>query len=140
MPETVMNATKEQIKAALEVVFMIGEAIREAKEVPSGKLYAVLMSATDLAGFNKAVDMLVGAGVVERAPNNLLRWVGPTDQKSALAAGKSCGTCRHMAAMSGAADHWCVKVSATVKSGDLLCGGVDYVKKPETVRESRRYA
>lgn len=75
-----MTATKEQVNAALEMVRAVGDAIREAGEVPSGHLYAVLMGKVDLAGYERMVDMLVGAGLVERAPNHLLRWVGPAKE------------------------------------------------------------
>jgi hypothetical protein len=71
-----MEATKEQIKAAFQMVTAVTEAIREAGEIPAGTLYAVLMGRVDLAGFEKIVSIVTGAGLVEKR-GDLLRWIGP---------------------------------------------------------------
>ena len=72
-----MNAvpTKAEILAAVEVARSVADLIRELGEVPSGLLYARLMSFMDLAAFHQVVALLVDAGLVERRSNNILRWV-----------------------------------------------------------------
>lgn len=71
-----MEATKDQVKAAFGVVVAITEAIREAKEIPAGTLYAVLCDKVDLAGFERIVGIITGSGMVEKR-GDLLRWIGP---------------------------------------------------------------
>ena len=68
--------SRKQLNAGLRVIFAITEAIREAKEVPAGTLYATLMPLVDLAGFDKAIAIAVGSGLVEKR-GDLLLWVGP---------------------------------------------------------------
>lgn len=70
------TATKEQLKAGLNVVLAVTEAIREAGEIPAGTLYAVLMGNVDIAGFARIVSIVTGSGLVEKR-GDLLRWVGP---------------------------------------------------------------
>ena len=71
-----MEPTKEQLQAGLKIVIAVTEAIREAREIPEGTLYAVLTGKVDFAGFEKIVRIVVGTGLVEKQ-GNLLRWVGP---------------------------------------------------------------
>ena len=71
------NPTKEQLKAGLDAVFAVSEAIREAGEIPEGTLYAVLCGKMDMAAFERLVKILTGSGLVEKRAH-LLRWVGPT--------------------------------------------------------------
>lgn len=54
----------------------VTEAIREAREIPEGTLYATLIGRVDIAGFEKIVGIVVGSGLVEKR-GNLLRWIGP---------------------------------------------------------------
>jgi hypothetical protein len=68
--------TKEQLKAGLNTVLAVTEAIREAGEIPSGTLYAVLMGKVDMQGFDKIVSIVTGSSLVEKR-GDLLRWVGP---------------------------------------------------------------
>ena len=69
--------TRDQLKAALEMLFLMAEAVREAGTIPSGVLYSLVMHKTDLPGYERAVDRLVGAGLVVREANHVLKWVGP---------------------------------------------------------------
>lgn len=68
--------TKEQIKAALGILLAIGEVIREKKGVPSGELYAQVMSSLSLNEYNMVIDKLVAARLVKRS-NHFLTWIGP---------------------------------------------------------------
>lgn len=71
--------TNESLKAAFKVTVAVAEAIREAKEMPSGTLYAFLMEKipglTEEA-YNGLLRNLTGAGLVKNE-RHLLRWVGP---------------------------------------------------------------
>lgn len=69
-------ASADQVNAALRVTLAAAEAIREAKEIPSGVLYALLMSRMDLAGYEAMLRNLKGAGLVTETAH-MLRWVGP---------------------------------------------------------------
>lgn len=70
-------ATTTQLKAAAAVLISVTEAIREAGELPSGHLYATLMSlGYDMEAFQKIVTMIVNTGLVEKR-GDLLRWIGP---------------------------------------------------------------
>jgi hypothetical protein len=66
-----------QVKAAVAAVTAIAEAIRSAREIPAGHLYAACMSTMSLETFESFIDRLVGAKLVERRPNHLLVWIGP---------------------------------------------------------------
>lgn len=68
--------TKEQLKAALDLVRIVAEAIREASQLPAGELYAVMMGTVSLPEFDRVIGMLVNAGLVAREQSNLLRWIG----------------------------------------------------------------
>ncbi len=71
-----MTATKEQLKAGLNIVLAVTEAIREAREVPAGTLYAVLVGKIDIQGFDKIIRIITNAGLIERR-GDLLCWIGP---------------------------------------------------------------
>jgi len=71
-----VNATKEQVAAALNTVAALAEAIRGLGSVPSGVLYAHVMSHMSLAGYESAIGVLKRAGLVSEE-NFLLTWCGP---------------------------------------------------------------
>jgi hypothetical protein len=58
------------------VICDIADAIRDAKEIPSGHLYAAVMEWVDLCGYEKIISILKRAGLVEETPAHLLRWKG----------------------------------------------------------------
>lgn len=68
--------SKEELKAALAVLFAASEAIRVAGSIPSGHLYAMLMNRVDINGFNGIIRQLKGAGLISESAN-LLTWIGP---------------------------------------------------------------
>ena len=79
MIDTILNPTtptKEQLKAAFLMLAAVTEAIREAKRIPSGTLYAMLIGKVDLAGYEKMIRMIKGAGLIEEK-NHELVWIGP---------------------------------------------------------------
>jgi hypothetical protein len=65
--------TKEQIKASLEVLRLLADTIKEVKQVPSGELYARVMSHLSLNTYHSAIHTLIRSGVI-RQENNLLIW------------------------------------------------------------------
>ena len=71
-----MQPTKDQVRATITTVQAVAEAIRELKQVPSGHLYAQLMSFFDLATYQRIIETLKSAGVV-REENHMLIWQDP---------------------------------------------------------------
>lgn len=73
------NVTK--VKAVLELIWAVGDAIREAPTgIPSGELYAMLMGVMSLETYLALVEKLKEAGLVQES-NYLLKWVGPPKPK-----------------------------------------------------------
>ena len=68
--------TATQITSGIMVIKALAEAIREAKQIPSGHLYAAVMGQMDLPRFLQIVDILKRGGLVEEK-YNLLIWKGP---------------------------------------------------------------
>lgn len=71
------EVTKQQLKAGLSIVFAVAESIREVGECPSGPIYAALCGKVDMIGFEKIINTLVGAKLIEKR-GVMLRWIGPT--------------------------------------------------------------
>jgi hypothetical protein len=72
----VSDPTREQIKAALELMVAVADSIRALDRVPSGHLYAHLMGQIDLQTFNLIISRLKGAGLIEEQNHELI-WKGP---------------------------------------------------------------
>jgi len=75
--ETAAETTAEtsaRVKAALHAIQAIADAIRELREVPSGKLYAAMVGVVSLREYEYTINMLVRGGLV-RKRNDLLTWV-----------------------------------------------------------------
>lgn len=73
------EVSRERVRAAVQFVAALGEAIRAAGTdgIPSGHLYALVMSTgRSLADYEGAIGVLKRAGVVEERAH-LLTWVGP---------------------------------------------------------------
>lgn len=71
-----------QAKSALEISIAIGEAIRDVGEVPSGELYARLMSRLTYEAYAGIIDLLVKAKMIE-VKGHLIRWIGPAKPTTA---------------------------------------------------------
>lgn len=69
--------TAEQKKAGLAVVMAVAETVRESGRCPSGVVYAALMGRVTLQGYEKILNILKGAGLIEVTPSHELVWVGP---------------------------------------------------------------
>ena len=76
-----MNVSTAEVQAAfkrsVEIARAVAEAIRETGEIPSGTLYALLMSHLSLAEYEQVIDTLVAAELITNN-GHLLRWVGET--------------------------------------------------------------
>ncbi len=69
-----------QLKAALQVSLIICDAVRDAGPmgIPSGHLYAALMSKVGLDAYNSILAVVVRKGWI-RNSGHLLTWTGPTN-------------------------------------------------------------
>jgi hypothetical protein len=65
---------------AIQLLAVIAETIRELGAVPSGHLYANVMSYMSLDIYNLIISTLKKAGLVEEKAH-LLTWIGPTLNK-----------------------------------------------------------
>ena len=64
-------------QAALEILLAVANAIKELGTVPSGHLYAQLMSSgMSLENYQAILKVLEGAGAIE-IKNHLITYVGP---------------------------------------------------------------
>lgn len=71
-----MTATSSREQAALELILAVGDAIRDLGAVPSGHLYARVMSVMSLDTFDRVIGAMKKAGLVEEK-NHVITWVGP---------------------------------------------------------------
>jgi hypothetical protein len=74
--DTPTNSEAKKIAAAIDVVLVLADAIREAQQIPSGVLYGMLLGKVSLEGYQSVIGVLKRAGLVSEA-NHLLTWVGP---------------------------------------------------------------
>ena len=66
-----------QVQQAFEIVAAMGKAIMEAKEIPSGHLYAVMMPFfPDIQAYESALNVLKNTGLVVEDGMHLLKWKG----------------------------------------------------------------
>lgn len=61
---------------AIIVILAVSEAIREARKIESGTLYAMLCDRLTLSAYQGVISTLKGAGLVSEA-NHMLTWIGP---------------------------------------------------------------
>lgn len=70
-----IGTTPNDVKAALGILRAVADAIRELGEVPSGHLYAHLMSKLSLEQYEQIIGVLKQSSLVTES-NHLLTWVG----------------------------------------------------------------
>ena len=70
-----IGTTPNDVKAALGILRAVADTIRELGEVPSGHLYAHLMSKLSLEQYEQVIGVLKQAGLITES-NHLLTWVG----------------------------------------------------------------
>jgi hypothetical protein len=71
------NTTHNDVKAALGILTAVADAIRELGEVPSGHLYASLMSKLTLEQYEQVIGVLKSTGLIAESNAHLLTWLGP---------------------------------------------------------------
>jgi len=62
-----------QAQQALAVIQILGSAIKEAGEIPSGTLYAMVMGKISYETYTSAIALLVRQGIIKES-NHLLTW------------------------------------------------------------------
>lgn len=72
-----------QAAAVVETIKAVSEAIREAGEIPSGHLYALLCGFMSFSDYEAIISLLKRAGLIKENALNLLIWTGPTISKEA---------------------------------------------------------
>ena len=70
-----IGTSAAEVKAALGILTAVADAIRELGEVPSGHLYAHLMTKLSLDPYEQVIATLKQAGLITES-NHLLSWVG----------------------------------------------------------------
>jgi hypothetical protein len=74
---TAPTPTARQLNAARAITIATAEAIREAREIPSGTLYVMLCGKVDYAGYEALLRNLTNAGLIQVMPSHMVRWTGP---------------------------------------------------------------
>lgn len=69
------EVTKEQVSAALQVTTAIADSIRELGSVPSGHLYAFVMTKLSLDQYERIIALLIRSELIAKA-GDLLIWKG----------------------------------------------------------------
>ena len=68
------------LRTALTVLVAVADVIREVGEIPSGHLYAAMMTKIDLLEYERIIDVLVKAELITRDRSHMLRWIGPKEE------------------------------------------------------------
>jgi hypothetical protein len=69
------TVTQAQLSAGLNTIKAIADAIKELREVPSGHLYARIMSTLDYPSYEKIIGILTRAGLISVSPGHLITWI-----------------------------------------------------------------
>jgi hypothetical protein len=65
----------QQVQAALKLMMIVADAVREAGRIPLGMFYATLMDQMIAAAFESIISQLVGTDLIRREGHELV-WVG----------------------------------------------------------------
>lgn len=77
------RSVRETLDTAVKTIRLVGELIKDADAIPSGHLYAALMSHMSLNTYEGVIKILVDTGLVRRGPMHMLIWCGePAKEKS----------------------------------------------------------
>ena len=69
-----MIVTTPQTLAAVRALVAVVEAIKELRQVPAGKLYAMLMPLMDKQAFDSMIRTLVNTGLIREDINHMIVW------------------------------------------------------------------
>lgn len=64
---------KSEIEQALQIIQVLGRAIMDAGKIPSGHLYAAVMTKISLETYQSAIGLLERQGII-KSENDLLIW------------------------------------------------------------------
>jgi putative acetyltransferase len=81
--EDAVSDEQAKVKAVVQGIKAIADAIRDLGKVPSGELYAQLMNHMTLDQYNQVIDILKGAGVID-VKNHEITWTGPAKKNEAI--------------------------------------------------------
>ena len=84
--EDAVSDEQAKVKAVVQGIKAIADAIRDLGKVPSGELYAQLMNHMTLDQYNQVIDILKGAGVID-VKNHEITWIGPAKTQESAEAG-----------------------------------------------------
>ncbi len=77
MTQTQQPVTGKDLKAGLEIIKAVADAIRELGRVPSGHLYARLAaSGCTFENYEKIISIIKNTGLVRETPGHELVWIG----------------------------------------------------------------
>ena len=65
----------ETINKAIEAITELGRVIKDVKRIPSGHLYAQLMSVLSLQAYQYMLDILVKGNMI-KIENHEIVWIG----------------------------------------------------------------
>lgn len=68
---------KTELDKGLLFVKIVADAIKEARQIPSGHLYAMLCGVAEIETYQKVIGLLERAKLVRKDPGYLLVWTGP---------------------------------------------------------------
>lgn len=74
------NVSPHVIEQNLLAIRTIADCIREFGKIPSGHLYAQLMSKMDLNSYNRIIGILKNAKLISET-NFELKWEGPKNEQ-----------------------------------------------------------
>lgn len=73
--------TTDDVMGVVNLTQAIGEVIAASSPIPSGHLYANLMTlGMNLEAYHRVMSLLTEAGVV-KVENNMVRWVGRDEEQ-----------------------------------------------------------
>lgn len=75
-------AQSDRINAALNLILAVGNAIQAMGQVPSGHLYARIMSTVSLDEYQQILGILKRTGLIREESSHLLVWTGPKKEDS----------------------------------------------------------
>jgi hypothetical protein len=68
--------TREEVLALISVTRAVADAVRELGRVPSGHLYASVMSTLSYENYTWVIERLKGAKLIREDAHELI-WIGP---------------------------------------------------------------
>lgn len=71
-----MTPIPKELKRAVEIITVLGDAIQTVRSIPSGLLYASVLGKISSVEYKGALGVLIRAGLVSEK-GHMLTWIGP---------------------------------------------------------------